>query len=299
MSKPKLIVVCGQTATGKSDLAVILARTVLASRAEIVSADSRQVFCGLDIGSGKITRGEMQGVPHHLLDVVNPCEEFNVRKFKELGDKTIFGILGRSKTPILVGGTGYYIESIVDDLIPPEVSPNVELRKKLEALDAEKLFEYLKNIDPVYSEKVDRNNPRRLIRAIEIAKAFGSVPPLAKNERFDVLMIGLELPDDELREKINKRLVQRIEAGMIEEVEKLHTDGASWKWLEALGLEYRYVAEFLQNKMTKDEMIEILKTKIWHYAKRQKTWFKRDKRIKWFHPSQVDEIKKEVSHFLF
>jgi tRNA dimethylallyltransferase len=295
VSKPKLIVICGPTATGKSDLGVILAH---AFNGEIISADSRQIYNGLDIGSGKITEEEMQNVPHHLLDVINPGEEFSVAKYKELADKAIFGIIGHSKLPILVGGTGYYIESVVDDIAPPEVSPNELLRVKLEQLNTEQLFEYLQNIDPVYAEKIDKDNPRRLIRAIEIVKALGKMPDVVKNERFEILMIGLDLPDEELKEKIKIRTEKRLQDGMIDEIKQLNKDGYSYETLSSLGFDQRIVVDYIENKINTDELKEQLINANWHYAKRQRTWFKRDTRIKWFHPNQIEEIEKEMRNFL-
>lgn len=280
-NKPKIIIVLGQTATGKSDFAVQLAKKV---GGEIISADSRQVYKGMDLGTGKITKKEMLGVPHYLLDVAYPKKVFSVSDFKKLADKKIEDIFARGKTPIICGGTGFYIDAVVDGVILPEVAPNIKLRKILEKKSAEKLFEMLKKLDPGRAKNIDVKNKVRLIRAIEIAKALGKVPKIKSQTKYEVLKIGLTLPDEILKDKIKTRLLTRIKKGMLREIKKLHEDGVSWKRMEMLGLEYRYGALYLQGKLTKQEMIEKLNTEIWHYAKRQKTWFKRDKNTIWIDP---------------
>ncbi len=281
--KPRLLVILGPTATGKSDLAVKLAKKL---KGEIISADSRQVYKGLDIGTGKINKKEMRGVPHHLLDVADPRKQFSVAKFQELGQKTINEILKRKKVPILVGGTGFYIEALVDGMILPEVKPDLQLRKRLNKKTAAQLLSQLKKLDPVRAENIDPKNSRRIIRAIEIATALGKVPKIKKVEgKYKPTFIGLNFPAQELRERIHRRLIKRIKQGMITEAKRLHSQGLSWKRMNELGLEYKYLALHLQGKLTKEEMIEKLSTEIWRYAKRQITWFKRDKRIKWFNPS--------------
>ena len=173
--KPKILVILGPTATGKSGMAVRLAKKF---NGEIISADSRQVYKGLDIGSGKITEKEMLGVAHHLLDIANPKRKFSVTDFKEKAEKTIEDILKRSRLPIICGGTGFYIQALVDNLILPEVAPNLSLRKKLEKKTPAELFEILKKLDPKRADSIERQNPRRLIRAIEIAVAKPMSAPI-------------------------------------------------------------------------------------------------------------------------
>lgn len=287
-SLPKILVILGPTATGKSDLAIKLAKIY---KGEVISADSRQVYKNLDIGTGKITKKEMQGIPHHLLNVLSPKKVFTVSDFQKLANKKIEEILNRDKLPILVGGTGFYIQSIVDGVALPEVPPNKKLRKELENKTAEELVSILKKIDKNRLKNIDNKNPVRLIRAIEIAKSLGSVPKFKKQKpKYDFVQIGLTLPTEEIKEKINKRLLSRIKKGMIREVENLKQNGLSWKRLYDLGLEYRYVAEYLQKKMSKEEMIKKLENEIYQYSKRQMTWFKRDKNIKWFSPSETENI---------
>lgn len=274
MEKPKIYVVCGPTATGKSDYAVELAKKI---DGEIISADSRQVYIGMDLGSGKITKEEMKGVPHHLLDVADPkVDIFSVHDFQLLCLDEIENILERGKTPIICGGTGFFISSVVDGIILPEAGVNEKLREELEEKTTEELFEILRTLDEKRADTIDEKNRSRIIRSIEIAKELGEVPELKKRPSpYNFEIIYLDKEDDELKERIEKRLLARLEAGMVDEVKRLNEEGVSWEKLEGFGLEYKYIAEFLQGKITEKEMIETLKTKIWQYAKRQRTWFKR------------------------
>lgn len=298
MNKPKIIVILGQTATGKSDFAVEIAKQI---NGEVISADSRQVYKGMDLGTGKITKKEMQGIPHHLLDVLSPKKVFTVSDFKKLADKEINKIIDKNKIPIICGGTGFYIDAVVDGMILPEVPPNKELRKKLEGKSAEQLFKILEKLDVERAKNIDANNPVRLIRAIEIAKSLGKIPEIKSDKPYHALKIGLALPDEILKERIHARLLSRIKKGMMKEIENLHKDGISWKRMEELGLEYRYGAMYLQKKINKEEMAAKLNTEIWHYAKRQKTWFKRDKETIWINPlKSKDKTKaqKGIKNFL-
>ncbi len=271
---PKIIVVCGLTATGKSDYAVKLAKKI---GGEIISADSRQVYKGLNIGSGKITKKEMLGVPHYLLDVVSPKKVFAVSDFQKLAHKAIDKILSKGKTPIICGGTGFYIDSIVSGNVLPDVSPNKTLRKKLKKLSLQELRKQLKKLDSKRYKEIDTQNPVRLIRAIEIAEALGKVPEAKSQPKYNSKIIYLDFPNEVLKKRIHTRLLKRIKQGMISEVKNLHKNGVSWKRLYELGLEYRYISLFLQNQIPKDEMISKLESEIWHYAKKQRTWFKRYK----------------------
>lgn len=275
---PRILAIVGPTSSGKSDFAVKLARKF---NGEIVSADSRQVYKGLDIGSGKITKREMRGIPHHLLDIASPKKVFTISDFQKLAYKKIDDILARGKLPILCGGTGFYIQSIVDGTVLPEVPENKLLRTKLNKLSLKELQSKLKKLDKARFATVDINNKVRLVRAIEIATALGKVPNIKSMPKYECIQIGLSWPKEKLDERIKKRLNARIKKGLIKEVSDLHKNGLSWKRLEMLGLEYRYVALFLQNKISHAEMVVELQNKICQYAKRQMTWFKRDKRIKW------------------
>ena len=293
--KIKIIIILGQTATGKSDLATRIAKRL---GGEIISADSRQVYKGFDIGSGKITKKEMRGVFHYLLDVASPKRQFSAAKYKKLADNKIIKIYKTGKIPFIVGGSGFYIQTIVDGLVLPKVEPNNKLRKELEKKSVKKLFSMLKKLDKNRAKKIEKDNPRRLIRAIEIAKVLGKTPKLKTNSEYEALQIGLKLPDKKLKNNIHKRLMSRIRKGMISEVKKLHAKNISWKRLESFGLEYRFIARYLQGKIKKKEMLDELETEIWHFAKRQMRWFKRDARIKWFNPNQVKKIEIEITNFL-
>lgn len=292
----KILVITGPTATGKSALAVGLAK---AFRGEIISADSRQVYRGLDIGSAKITRDEMDGIPHHLIDVVSPTEVFTVAEFKKLADAKITEIIARGKLPILCGGTGMYISAVIDNQTFPEVPPDEKLRSELEKLSPEELFEQLQKLDPVRSESIDKHNPVRLIRAIEIAKALGAVPVQADEPSpYDILMIALRIPKEELDAKIAQRVVDRIPA-LFTEIRNLHSQGVSSEQLRRFGLEYRYGNDYVTGKIMLPEFLEELTTKTIQFAKRQITWWKHDERVHWMNPvSDKQKILELIQDFL-
>jgi tRNA dimethylallyltransferase len=289
-SKPHIVVILGPTASGKSALSVKLAKKL---DGEIISADSRQVYKRLDIGTGKITRKEMQGVPHHLLDVADPRRQFTVIRFVKLAKKAISDIQKRGRLPIICGGTGFYIEALVDGMVMPDVPADKKLRARLSGMSAPKLLAMLKKLDPkrftqISRNESDRGNPRRIIRAIEVAKSGGkTVNSKSQDVRhpgspYSATFIGINPPRTDLRKKIHTRLVKRLNAGMLDEAKKLHKKGLSWKRMEEFGLEYRYMARFLQGKISKEEMIAKLDIEICNYAKRQMTWFRREPRIRWF-----------------
>lgn len=292
---PKIIIVLGPTAVGKSDLAVDLA---LHFNGEIISADSRQVYRGLDIGTGKVTGEEMRGISHHLLDVADLSEQYSVALWKKAADKIIANLLERNRLPIVCGGTGLFIQSIVDNISLPEVGPNNTLREKLAPLSKEELYGLLKEKDPERAGTIDRDNPRRLIRALEIIEKVGAVPSTVTKSKYNSLQIGLTLKRDDLRKRIKTRLLTRLGNGMIEEVKKLNEDGLSFERMIELGLEYKYVSLFLQKELTRAEMETKLETEIYRYAKRQETWFKRDTRIHWFSPSDQKKVVELIEGFL-
>ncbi len=307
----KILIILGPTATGKSALAVEIAKIITRkkwggfNKAEIISADSRQIYKGLNIGSGKITKKEMQGIPHHLLDMANPKKRFSVAEYQKLGHEKIAEIFSRGNLPIICGGSGFYISALLGEETIPDVPPNPKLRAKLSTKNPEELMAILTNLEPKRAKTVDPHNLRRIIRVIEIAQSAKQSQTISEitcekkiKPLFQVLKIGLNLPSNKLKYKISIRLFARIREGMIDESKQLHEKGISWKRMEELGLEYRYLAFFLQNKITEQEMISKLKTEIWRYAKRQMTWFKRDKKIKWFNPSQKTKIEKSVKKFL-
>lgn len=291
--KPKIIIILGQTATGKSDFAVEVAKLI---NGEIISADSRQVYKGMDLGTGKITKKEMRGIPHYMLDIVSPKNKtFSVSDYQKLAKRKIDEILKKRKIPVICGGTGYYIDSIIKNISFPEVPPDKKLREQLNSKTTDYLFKYLLKLDKERAQNIDKNNRVRLIRAIEIASALGKVPKANNSESpFDTIKIGLAFPGEKLKERIYIRLIKRIKMGMLKEMEKLHKDGVSWKKMESFGLEYRYSAFYLQGKISKEEMIEKLFSQIWHFAKRQNTWFKRDKKTIWINPTKKTETTKAI-----
>lgn len=322
-SSKKIIAIVGPTASGKSDLAIALARKY---DGEIISADSRQVYRGMDIGTGKVPRDFSEkdkrqatrdkdkflseGIVHHLIDIADPNDEYNISHFLIDAPKAIEDIRSRGKQPVICGGTHFWIQALLDDTAIPAVPPDPALRARLATHTPEQLFSLLEQKDPTRAASIDRHNKIRLIRALEICATLGAVPSLChpeqsegfrtKNEiprqaRNDMIIIAL-VPDKEiLYERIVKRLEKRIAEGMIEEVEHLHTEGVSWERLEAFGLEYRYIALFLQEKITEAAMREELLHAIWHYAKRQLSWLRRWERlganIRWISdPKEAEEI---------
>ena len=293
--KKKLLIVVGPTSSGKSALAISLARRF---GGEVVSADSRQVYRCLDIATGKVTKREMSGIRHHLLDVADPRRLFSVAQYKRLADKAIADIHNRGMLPILCGGTGYYIQAVVDDVTPPAVSPDLKLRLELEHLSPAALFERLRALDQKRALSIDRQNPRRLIRAIEIASTLGAVPKIKRETSCDALMLGLALPKEELRERIRARLISRLRHGMVAEARRLHGDGLTYRRMEELGLECRYLARHLEGALTREELEQVLGQKIWQYARRQMTWLRRDPRIHWFPPEDSVSINIRVNEWL-
>lgn len=271
--KQKVLVILGQTATGKSDLAVRIARKL---GGEVISADSRQVYKGLDIGTGKITQKEMRGVPHHLLGVASPKKRFTVAQYQSKAFRTMAEIIKRGKVPIICGGTGFYIDAVTKGIVLPAVPPNFRLRKMLSKKSAHELLVRLKKIDPSRAEYIDPNNSVRLIRAIEIAKALGRVPSLAtKPLSYRFIRIGLHLPPVILRKRVEKRVKSMFKRGLLKEIKKLKKSGVLNKRLQELGFEYW--------QPTREKVIRATIK----YAKRQMTWFRRDKTIKWFTDADV------------
>ncbi len=259
MENPKLIVVLGPTASGKTELALKLAKKF---NGEIVSADSRQIYKGMDIGTGKITKKEMRGIPHHLLDVASPKKIFTVSQYRKLALDAINKIFKKNKLPILCGGTGFYIQAVIDGIIIPEVPPDWKLRKKLEKKSIKELYELLRKSDPKRAELIDKQNPRRLIRAIEIVtKTKKPVPAFKQNPLpYPILIIGLKVPKNELKKRIEKRVEKMLKYGLKKEIGKFS--------IPTIG----YQEELSKNLIVLHTL---------QYAKRQTTWFKRDERIIW------------------
>jgi tRNA dimethylallyltransferase len=288
MARKNVLVVVGPTSSGKSDLAVYLAKKF---NGEVISADSRQVYRGLDIGTGKITKAEMQNVTHHLLDVANPKDSFNASQFKKLGERAIRDVLKRGRIPIIAGGTGFYIDALTSKISLPEIPPNSGFRDKLAQRSTDDLLSELQTRDPIRAHNIDPSNRVRIIRALEIIESLGKVPePKALKASHNFIYVGLNFNKEELEKKIQQRLLKRM-PGMIREAKALHQKGLSYSRMDELGLEYRYLAMYLQKKLTKAEMTEKLFIAIRQYARRQITWFKRNKEIRWFKPSECKEIE--------
>lgn len=272
--KKKVIAVVGPTASGKTSLGIYLARKL---KGEVISADSRQVYKGLDIGTGKVTKKEMSGVAHHLLDVVAPKRQFTVDDFVRRASKAVDTI----PLPIVVGGTGLYVDMLLGRMSYPNVPPDPALRARLETKTKAQLFAQLQKLDPRRAASIEPEHKRRLIRAIEIAKAVGRSPEVAPEPKYDVLWLGLSPAPEVLRNNIRKRLKARIKAGMVAEAKRLHARGLSYKRMGELGLEYRSLAALLQKKITAEVFETELERAIWQYAKRQTRWFRRNKDIRW------------------
>ncbi len=301
---PKAIIVLGPTASGKSDLAVDIALFIKKhhilgfSNAAVISADSRQVYKGFNIGAGKITHTEMRGIPHYGLDIASPKRRFTVSQYQRYTNKILSHLTKQYILPIICGGTGLYIDSVLYNYDLPKVKPNLALREKLEKLSTEKLFLLLIKKDPTRARTIDKHNRRRLIRALEILHEQKTISPLEKSLAFNALIIGINPTQQILYTKIHARLLKRLHAGMIAEVKKLHAGGLSYARLESFGLEYKYVAQFLQGKISKQEMTAQLEQEIKKYTKRQMTWFKRNEGIQWINQANIGLIKKNLITFL-
>lgn len=312
--RPKLIVIVGPTASGKSELAVRLAKKL---NGEIISADSRQVYRGLDIGTGKVSgrwktsrqarrmkdtararsRAYLyKNIPHYCIDFANPKTQYSVAEFKKCAKDAIREIIRKGKNPIIAGGAGFWIDAAVYDLNLPEVPPDIALRKKLARKSVEELLFLLKRIDPIRAKNIEQKNPRRLIRAIEIAKILGKVPLLKKTSRYRALWIGIKLSAEELKKRIGKRIHSRMKKGMVKEAERLHKQGISWLRFYELGLEYRLLADLLQKKLARKQFLTGLERASNQYARRQMVWSKRNKKIHWIKNPQ--EAEKYVKFFL-
>src|SRR5438876_2117485 len=248
--KPALVVILGPTASGKSALGIALARRF---NGEIVSADSRQVYRGLDIGTAKVTPSEQALVPHHLLDVADPQDTYTVSQFQHAATAAINAIVGRNRQPFLVGGSPHYIQAVVDNLDIPHVPPQPGLRAELEARPLPDLLAQLEELDPQSAATIDRNNPRRILRALEVCLVTGK--PFSEQRRmshslYNSLILGIQWPRDVLYERIDMRIDERMQQGLVEEVENLLTAGLTHERVEALGLEYRFVSRWLRGEFT-------------------------------------------------
>lgn len=287
MKKP-LIILTGPTAVGKTNLSIQLAQKI---KGEIISADSMQVYQGMDIGTAKISREEMQGVPHHLIDVLSPEEEFNIVKFKELAKQAMEEILSRGNIPIVVGGTGFYIQSLVYDIDFKENEDDKSLRHLLEeeakASGNQILHERLKRIDPKSAEDIHPNNVKKVIRALEFYYQTGTLMSMHNEEErkkespYNFAYFVLSQERATLYDRIDRRIDRMLEDGLLEEVENLHKKGYDKSLVSMQGLGYKEILDYLDGTSTLSEAIYILKRDTRHFAKRQITWFKREKEVIW------------------
>ena len=291
--KENLLILIGPTAIGKTELSLDLAKKM---NGEIISADSMQIYKYMDIGSAKILQDEMEGIPHHLIDFLYPDEDFTVANYKENATNLIHDINKKGKLPIIVGGTGLYVNSIVYDLNFAEVSPDDSIRIELEALANEHGNEYLhqelEKIDKKSAERISPNDQKRLIRALEIYKTTGITMSeynkdfRSENEDYNLVYIGLNMDRAKLYDRINLRVDAMIDNGLIEEVKSLLEMGYNKQLVSMQGIGYKEIIMYIDGTLTKEESLELIKQKTRNYAKRQLTWFRRDKRVKWF---DIDE----------
>ncbi len=293
----KLVVIAGTNASGKSGLGIELAGKF---NAEIVSADSRQVFEDLDLGSGKVTAEEMKGIKHHLLDVAKPNDFFSLSDYQKLAYSAVDDIISRGKTPFLVGGTGLYVNSVVDGYNLSTVAPDMELRQSVEAKSLQELIDILKDKNPKALETLDVKNKRRVERAVEKTLS-GDKGENSKNPRYETLVLGVTWPREVLYERIRERLDRRLSEGMIEEVVGLRERGATDAFLYKLGLEYRYILMYLRGEFADfDSFYEKLFMEIRHLAKEQMTWFRKRTDMHWIDMTKnpEEEAAKFIGEFL-
>lgn len=305
-NRQKIIIILGPTSSGKTKLAVKLAKKF---NGEIISADSRQVYLGMDLGTGKegrkkIVDGEpsrvLNNIPQYLIDIKKPEEQFSVSEWQKSANQLIEKISQKGKIPLIVGGTGLYLTALTEGFsLPPATRQSLILRKKLEKKPLADLLAKLKTVDPKTYQKIDHHNKRRITRALEVSltadRPFSELTNRTKPP-YQILKIGLQLPRPLLYSLIDQRLDKRIRQGLIQEVKKLHQAGLSWPRLESFGLEYRWTSLFLQGKITREEMTTKLKFASHHLAKRQLTWWRRDKAIHWI--NNETQAKKLIKSFL-
>lgn len=300
MSKPKVIVICGPTASGKTALSIELAKKI---NGEIVSADSMQIYKDMDIGTAKTTPEEMQGIKHYLQDFVEPDKRYSVADYKVDAEKAIEEILSKGKTPIVVGGTGLYVDSLIYGIEYQEIKFDEKYRKELEDIalknGLETLYKKAQEIDPEAMKKISCNDKKRIMRVLEIYKATGKTKTEQENEsrkkevKYDYKVFAIDWEREKLYERINKRVDIMIENGLIEEVENLLKKYKEFP-TAMQGLGYKEVVEYLNGYLTKEEMIDKIKQETRRYAKRQITWFRKNKQTIWIGPQDLQKILDEI-----
>ena len=299
--KPKVIVIVGPTASGKTSASINVAKKL---NGEIISADSMQIYREMNIGTAKVTKEEADGIKHYLVDIVDPDEVFNVTKYKEMAEAAIEDILSKGKIPIIVGGTGLYVSTLINGIEFAEVGEDAEYREQMTALAEEKGAEYLHNelrkVDSNAADAIEINNVRRVVRALEIFKLTGKTKTQLdiesrKEVKYTYKVYGIDTPREELYNRINIRVDKMFEDGLLEEVryvnEKYKISSTAIQ-----GLGYKEVIEYIEGRVTYEEMIEKLKMETRRYAKRQLTWFRREEKIKWCPLNEiVDTIIRELT----
>ena len=305
MTKDKLIILAGPTASGKTSVSIDLAKRI---GGEIISADSMQVYRGMDVGTAKIKADEMQGVKHYLINVLDPTEDFNIVKFQNMVKYSIEEIKRNGHIPILVGGTGFYIQSVIYDIDFDEHDDNGDIRKALEEeydkMGADFMYEKLKKIDSVSAENIHKNNKKRIIRAIEyflINNALISAhneSQRKKDSPYDFRFFVLNPPRDILYDRINQRVDKMVEEGLVREVKDLKNAGLSSANISMQGIGYKEILEYLNGEITLDEAIDNIKQNTRHMAKRQVTWFKREKDVIYINPFEFENNKKIVDYMV-
>ena len=294
-----LVVILGPTASGKTEVAARLACDL---NGEIISADSRQVYRGMDIGTGKDLNQyiiDVRNIPYHMIDIVDPQSEFNLFEFQKRFYQIFSQIFNNGNLPILVGGTGLYLQAVLSGYKMPEAIPELELRKELDQKSIEELKEIFFDFKTQLHNKTDLEDKKRLIRAIEIERARNIKDSKQETRpEIDAAVFGISWERSVLRQRITSRLEERLKQGMIDEVIRLHAEGIPWERLDSFGLEYRYISQYLQNLISFDEMKNKLNTAIHQFAKRQETWFRRMERngitIKWIRAIEYDLLKESV-----
>ncbi|MFO7820256.1 MAG: tRNA (adenosine(37)-N6)-dimethylallyltransferase MiaA [Halanaerobacter sp.] len=305
--RERILAIVGPTAVGKTKLSLRLAQDL---DGEIISADSMQIYKGMDIGTAKASHKERERVPHHLIDCIEPDEEFSVADFQTEVDELIPAIDERGKLPMLVGGTGLYVKAVIQGFIFPDMETDWELRDRLEAEAEEKGTEHvhdkLKEIDPKLADKLHPNDLRRVIRGIEVYRKTGKTTTHFKEKakerppRYNAVKIGLKREREKLYERINNRVDKMIEAGLIEEVRELYQQGYDLELTSMQALGYKQLINHFKGEYDLEEAIRLIKRDTRHFAKRQLNWFKRDDKIKWFNPADyefedlVAEVKSEI-----
>lgn len=300
MNKPKVIVICGPTASGKTALSIQLAQKI---NGEIISSDSMQIYKNMNIGTAKPDKQEMQGIKHYLLDFVEPNQRYSVADYKKDAENAMEDILQKGKVPIIVGGTGLYVDSLIYGIEYPNIEFDENYRKKLEKRaekeGLEKLYEEARKIDPQAMEKISRNDQKRILRVLEIYNATGKTKTeqeieSRKNEvKYDYRVFAINMDREKLYDRINKRVDIMIQKGLIEEVENLLKKYNEFP-TAMQGLGYKEVVEYIQGKVLKEDMIENIKRESRRYAKRQITWFKKNKQTIWIGPNDLQMILNEI-----